>query len=66
MHSKNLAVPVLLDGDTKVGNRYGANAIPETVVIGRDGVITKVFIGAGPDTETQLRAAVQSALGDKK
>ena len=60
--SKNLTLPVLLDSDSKVGQSYKANAIPETVVIGKDGTIRKVFVGAGPDTESKLREAVQSAL----
>ncbi len=53
MHSKNLTVPVLLDTESKVGDLYDAHAIPETVIVGPDGVISKVFIGAGPDTESQ-------------
>jgi peroxiredoxin/outer membrane lipoprotein-sorting protein len=61
MKQKGLSVPVLLDSDSKVGNAYQANAIPETVVIGKDGKVAKVFVGAGPDTEEQLRAAVASA-----
>ena len=62
MKSKNLTVPVLLDSDSKVGQSYKANAIPETVVIGKDGIVRKVFVGAGPDTETKLREAIDEAV----
>jgi len=66
MKSKNLSVPVLLDGDTKVGNKYDAHAIPMTVVVGKDGVVRKVFVGAGPDTESRLRDAIQGAMNASK
>jgi hypothetical protein len=62
MKSKSLSVPVLLDTEGKAGDLYKANAIPETVVVGKDGVVKKVFVGAGPDTEKQLRDAVDAAL----
>ena len=62
MKSKGLTVPVLLDSDSKVGESYKANAIPETVVIGKDGIVRKVFVGAGPDTETKLREAIEEAV----
>lgn len=61
MKSKNLTVPVLLDSDSKVGNEYKAQAIPQTVVIGKDGVVKKVFVGSGPNTAEQIKAAVESA-----
>jgi len=60
--SKNMSLPVLLDGDSKVGQNYKANAIPETVVVGKDGVVRKVFVGAGPTTEKDLREAVDAAM----
>jgi peroxiredoxin/outer membrane lipoprotein-sorting protein len=59
-----LAVPVLLDTDDSVAGKYGANAIPETVVIGKGGKIRKVFVGVGPDTEEQLVAAVKAAMAE--
>ena len=62
MKSKKLTLPVLLDTDSKVGNDYMAQAIPETVVVGKDGVVRAVFVGAGPDTEEKLRAAINAAV----
>jgi peroxiredoxin len=66
MKSRNLSLPVLLDTDTKVGNQYDANAIPETVVIDKSGQIRNVFVGAGPDTESKLKEAIQAALHASK
>jgi hypothetical protein len=53
---------VLLDTDGVVGDAYKAEAIPETVVIGKDGIVRKVFIGSGPDAPAQIRAAVAAAM----
>jgi thiol-disulfide isomerase/thioredoxin len=53
-------VPALLDEKGDVGKLYAVGGIPQTVVIGKDGKIKKVFIGAG--SEAKIRAAVESAL----
>jgi thiol-disulfide isomerase/thioredoxin/outer membrane lipoprotein-sorting protein len=66
MKSKNLSVPVLLDSEGKAGDEYKANAIPETVVVGKDGVVKEVFIGAGPGTEKELHEAVEKAMKEAK
>jgi peroxiredoxin len=58
--SKQLGMPVLLDTDGETGKKYLANAIPETVVIGKDGVIKKVFIGFGG--EEPLKQAIDAAM----
>jgi peroxiredoxin len=54
-----LSIPVLLDSDAKVGDAYGAQQIPETVVVGKDGKIRKVFL-AGSDDE--IRDAIKKAM----
>jgi thiol-disulfide isomerase/thioredoxin len=59
--SKKLTLPVLLDSDGATGNKYMANAIPETVVIGKDGVVKKVFIGFSGD-EDPLHKAIEAEL----
>jgi thiol-disulfide isomerase/thioredoxin len=56
----NLSLPVLLDTDAKAAVAYGATAIPETVVVGRDGVVRNVFVGAGQAQD--IAAAVTAAL----
>lgn len=55
-----LSVPVLMDTDRAVGTAYGADAIPETVLVGKDGTVRKVFIGSG--NEKNISAAVEEAL----
>lgn len=49
-----LDVATALDRDGSVAARYGATAIPYTVVIGADGRVLRVFIGGGKAMETQL------------
>jgi thiol-disulfide isomerase/thioredoxin len=55
-----LGLPVLLDSTGETGKAYGANAIPETVIIGKDGVVKKVMIGLHPQEE--LEKAIDEVL----
>jgi peroxiredoxin len=57
-----LTVPVLLDSEGKVGNQYGVTGIPQTVVIGKDGKIARIFVGFDPDSSpAELEKAVEGA-----
>jgi thiol-disulfide isomerase/thioredoxin len=56
-----LGLSVLLDSTGETGKAYGANAIPETVIIGKDGVVKKVMIGLHPQEE--LEKAIDETLG---
>ena len=55
-----LKVPVLLDAEGKVSDAYMANAIPETIVIGKDGVVKKVIVGLNPEGVT---SAIKEVMG---
>jgi thiol-disulfide isomerase/thioredoxin len=57
---------VALDREGIVARRYAANAIPQTVIIDRDGKITRVFIGAGPKFGDRLREALQAVMPKEK
>lgn len=63
VHRAELPVPVLLDQTGDVAARYRVVSIPYTVVIGRDGRITRMFTGLPPQEYGQLRTAVVEALG---
>ena len=41
-----LSVPVVLDRDNRIGELYKADAIPQTVIIGKDGVVQVVHVAA--------------------
>lgn len=60
-HKLNLTVA--LDKDGAVAEKYKANAIPQTVVIDREGNVTRLFVGGGPHLGDQLREAIQATLG---
>jgi cytochrome c biogenesis protein CcmG/thiol:disulfide interchange protein DsbE len=55
-------IPVLLDEKSEVAKQYGVSGIPQTVVIGKDGKVKKVFIGSG--NEANIRRAVEGALAE--
>ena len=60
---KKLAFTVLLDNaEQKVAEKYGVTGIPQTVIIGKDGLVKKVFIGFGPGTEDEMRKVVEEAM----
>ena len=55
-------VPVLFDDKGEAAQAYLVEPIPQTVIVGKDGKVRKVFIGIGPDHETKMREAVEAAL----
>jgi peroxiredoxin len=60
---KKLTIPVLLDSDGKVAEAYKVSGIPQTVIIGKDGAVRKVFVGFGGDeSEQALRDEVAAAM----
>ncbi len=52
-------IPVALDRDGVVAARYGVTAIPQTVVIGRDGSVVRHFIGGGSNVTKNLADSVR-------
>ena len=61
-NSYGFTVP--MDTTAAVLKQYLVRGIPTTVIVGRDGVIRKVFIGYGPDTAPQIDKAVDEALAE--
>jgi peroxiredoxin len=53
---------VALDKDGTIAEKYGAVAIPQTVVIGREGTVARLFVGCGPHLGDQLRDAIKATL----
>jgi thiol-disulfide isomerase/thioredoxin len=49
-----LVPTVALDTEGSFAKQYAVQAIPQTVVIDRDGTILKVFVGAGEKTHQEL------------
>jgi peroxiredoxin len=62
---KTLTIPVLLDKEGAVAKQYLVTGIPQTVVIGKDGVVKKVIVGFNPDGDQELRDLVAQELKAK-
>jgi peroxiredoxin/outer membrane lipoprotein-sorting protein len=58
-----LTTGVLLDSTGATAQAYGASAIPQTVVVGKDGKVAKVFVGFNPnESPATLKKAVEDAM----
>jgi thiol-disulfide isomerase/thioredoxin len=56
---------VALDRDGVVASKYAVTAIPQTVVIDRNGIVSRLFVGGGKRLEDPLREAIQEAVDGK-
>jgi len=52
-------IPVVLDRDGAVAARYGVTAIPQTVVISREGKVVRHFVGGGSNLTKSLAESVR-------
>ncbi len=57
-----IELPVLLDPDDSVSEKYHVASIPQTVVIGPDGIVQRVFVGIGPNMMDELRAELDELI----
>ena len=57
-----LETSVALDRDGRVAERYGATAIPQTVIIDKEGKVARLFVGGGPRFDEQLRQALKAVM----
>jgi thiol-disulfide isomerase/thioredoxin len=53
---------VVLDIDGAAAEKFSVTAIPQTVVVGANGRVARVFVGGGHDLIEQLREAIQETL----
>jgi thiol-disulfide isomerase/thioredoxin len=60
-----LKIPVALDRDGVVAARYAVNAIPQTVLIDREGNVARLFIGGGKNAADALREAIKELVENK-
>lgn len=62
MDRLKLHTKVVLDIDGVAAQKYQANAIPQTVIIDRDGKVLNVFVGGGQQFLNNFREAVNKAI----
>jgi thiol-disulfide isomerase/thioredoxin len=65
LEEQKLDVPVLLDAEGEVGDLYKAAAIPQTVLIGKDGRVQVVHVGFGGDVKQKLIDEITAILEGK-
>lgn len=63
LQQAGLDVNVALDRNGRVAELYEANSIPQTVIIGRDGRVSRIHVGMTPNLESELDHELRSALG---
>ncbi|HEY9732145.1 MAG TPA: TlpA disulfide reductase family protein [Drouetiella sp.] len=61
---KALSVRVGIDTTGKVANLYHVSGVPQTVIIGRDGVVKAVYVGAGSEIKEQVSKVLQDSVID--
>lgn len=66
MDRHKLHLTVAMDQDGVVAGKYEASAIPQTVVIDREGKIVRLFVGGGPHLAEQLREVLRELLDGGK
>jgi thiol-disulfide isomerase/thioredoxin len=57
-----LDMAVAIDRDGRVAERYGATAIPQTVIIDGEGKVARLYVGGSPRFDATLRQALRSLL----
>jgi thiol-disulfide isomerase/thioredoxin len=55
-------IPVALDRDGVVAAKYGVTAIPQTVIISREGTVVRHFIGGGSNLGQNLSEAMHGLM----
>lgn len=63
--NKLTQLSVALDKESKVGEDYGVNGIPHTVVIGKDGTVQAVHVGLLPNLKAKLSGELDALLAGK-
>ena len=65
LDEQQIDVTVALDPEYQAAWAYEANAIPQTVVIGKDGIVQAVHVGASRGFATALRLEIDSLLAGR-
>lgn len=62
LERQKMQLTVALDREGRVAEKYKATAIPQTVIIDRDGTIARLFVGSSPHLGDDLREALNAVL----
>ena len=61
---KSWDLTVAMDQDGQVAGSYRVTGIPQTVIVGKDGIIKKVRVGFDPNLESVLKAELKEVLAE--
>jgi peroxiredoxin len=61
LKAKNLTLPVLLDSEHAVTEKFGVGGFPTTIIIAPNGVVSKVFVGVPRGGKLELEQALDRA-----
>jgi len=51
-----------LDSLGQIGQQFGVESIPQTVIVDREGKVAQVLVGASPDLHAEIRATIERLL----
>ena len=57
-----MTMPVALDAEGEVAGWFGVDGFPTTIVVGRDGRVAEVYVGALPDLKEKLAKRIDELL----
>jgi len=66
LDDSGLKLPIALDKEGDVARAYQANAIPQTVLVGKDGTVQAVHVGLLPNLEEQLKKELDTLVAGKE
>jgi thiol-disulfide isomerase/thioredoxin len=61
-----LDLKVALDKQGAAGNAFAVNGIPQTVIIGKDGIVKVVDVGIMPNFQERLKRDLEKVIADQK
>lgn len=64
LKEQKLQCPVGFDTEGAVAAKYLVSGIPQTVIIGKDGLVKKVHVGFSPSMKEDLTKDIEAALGN--
>ncbi len=59
---RDLDMEVGVDADASIGEVFGVNSLPQTVIVGPGGKVARVFVGAPADLHTSIQQAINELL----
>ncbi len=62
---QNIKCPVALDKESEVAKLYNVEGIPQSVIIGKDGIVQVVHVGLSPNLKDDLKSELEDLIAGK-